>query len=145
MNQEEKYFLVVIDTQGDTAELSIQIAVNDQTYNFSTTITSSNPFPTAAIDFSANKILLFFPNQIGDDKYSFTTHLMNFDPDTSSVTDFDASGTVTISPMSLKTSSTSQDNEVVSVEHATQQDPFTFEVIGQDEIPHVFVHAQSGN
>ena len=76
----------LIDTQGDTADLSIQIAVNDQTYNFSTTITSSNPFPTAAIDFSANKILLFFPNQIGDDKYSFTAHLMNFDPDTSSVT-----------------------------------------------------------
>ena len=67
---------------------------------------------------------------------------MNFDPDTSSVTDFDASGTVTISPMSLKTSGTSQDNEVVVVEHATQQDPFTFEVIGQDG-PHVFVHAQS--
>ena len=60
---------------------------------------------------------------------------MNFDPDTSSVTDFDASGTVTISPMSLKTSSTSQDNEVVVVEHATQQDPFTFEVIGQDGPP----------
>ena len=25
----------LIDTQGDTADLSIQIAVNDQTYNFS--------------------------------------------------------------------------------------------------------------
>ena len=60
-------------------------------------------------------------------------HLMNFDPDTSSVTDFDASGTVTISPMSLKTSSTSQDNEVVSMlSMLLQQDPFTFEAIGQD-------------
>ena len=36
------FFGGLIDTKGDTADLSFSISVNDQTYNFTTTVSSNN-------------------------------------------------------------------------------------------------------
>ena len=141
------FFGGLIDTKGDTADLSFSISVNDQTYNFTTTISSNNPFPTAIVSEDGAKLVALIPAELGTDKYSFTGALLDFDMSTGVpiTTPTDAAGTVTISPLSLVTY-TLVDDENVSTEHGMQQDPFTFNVIGQDGPPmSLFMHRAETN